>query len=80
MLGLQKVINQKKKSIRAGRNERFSYTYIAKLLGITYQAVAYKFKNDKFTSTEALAIFNSLVTEENLRTLQFFEYLFTEQN
>lgn len=80
MIGLEILINQRKKAQRANRGEKFSYPYIAKLLGKGFHCVQSKCKKGTFTTQEALAIFNSLVIEDNLKNLQFFEYLFTEQN
>ena len=80
MIGLEILINQRKRGLRSSSAEKYSYSHIAKLLGITFQSVSNKCKNGKFTVPESLAVFNSLVTEEHLKSLQFYEYLFTEQN
>lgn len=79
MLGLEIIINQRKLKQRASRTEKFSYSYIAKLLGKSFQGIQNKFKTGRFTIQEAFAIFNTLVQDKNLKTLEFFEYLFTEQ-
>lgn len=80
MIGLEITINEKKKATRSSKFEKFSYSYIAKLLGLSFSGISKKCKKGTFTTQEALAIFNSLVSDEKLKTLEFFEYLFTEQD
>lgn len=80
MLRLEKIMLQNKVKERMGKAKKFSYSYIAKLLGISFQGIKYKFKTGRFTIQEAFAIFNTLITDENLKTLEFFEYLFTEED
>lgn len=79
MLGLEKEIIKRRKGRKSNSKEMFSYVFISKLLGKPYMTIRNKFKRKNFTTEEQLAIMRVLVPEE-LRTLDYFEYLFTEQN
>lgn len=79
MLGLEIEIDKRKTGKKSNPKEKFSCTYISKLLGKTYMAVNHKINRKSFGFEEALAIFKSIVPEDR-QTLDFFIYLFTEQN
>ena len=78
MLGLQVEIMQRKKNKYSSQDEKFSYSYLSKLLGLTYQGMRKKFNSKAFTLDEAWAIFKSLVPQDK-QTLEMFQYLFIEE-
>lgn len=78
MTGLQIEIN-KRKFKKSPAGEKFSISYIYRLLGTYYLDVQRKLEDNKFTTTESLAIFHSLIPQEK-QSLEMYEYLFTEQN
>ena len=77
MTGLQKEI-EKRKLGKSPSGEKFSIPNISRLLGSNYVTTKRKVKNNSFSTTESLAIFFSLI-EPNMRTLEMYVYLFTEQ-
>ena len=79
MLGLEREIINRRKGKKSNPNDKFSVSFISNLLGRTYMAVSKKISRKSFSVEEALAIFKSIVPQER-QTLDFFEYLFTEQN
>lgn len=78
MTGLQIEIN-KRKFKKSPSGEKFSVSYIYRLLGTYYLDVQRKLEDNKFTTEESLAIFHSLVPTNN-QTLEMYEYLFTKQD
>lgn len=77
MTGLQKELkkNLKGKNFDAYTNTLLTYTGLQKLLGLSYPTIKRKVKNNSFSATEAICIFNLLFTENDY---QNFLYLFTE--
>ena len=79
MTGLEIEIEKRKLAKRSSPKERFSVGYISKLIGKPYQTTQSKMQNLTFDIYEMLGIFYTLIPQEN-RTMEMFEYLFTEQN
>lgn len=79
MIGLEKEIRNKKQGRKSKSNEKFSCKYIAELLGKSYNAVSMNLRRNSFTVTETIGIFKTLVPADK-QTIDFYIYLFTEQN
>lgn len=79
MLGLQKEIINRRRGKKSNPNEKFSCSFIANLLGKSYMAINKKLVRGNFTIEECFAIFETIVPLE-LRTIDMFKYLFTQQN
>ncbi len=78
MTGLQIEIEKRKFGKRSSPKERFSVGYISRLIGKPYQTTASKIENATFDIYEMLGIFYTLIPQEK-RTIELFDYLFTEQ-
>lgn len=78
MIGLAIEIQKHKHGKKVGANEKFSLTYISKLLGISYNGARHKLENNLFWGEEERAIFYSIIPREK-QTFDLYKYLFTEQ-
>lgn len=79
MIGLEKEIRSRRGCKKSTSNQKFSISYIAKLLDTPYSTMQKRIVRNSITIIDAFAIFKSIVPQEQ-QTLDFFEYLFTEQN
>lgn len=78
MIGLEQEILKRKHGKKSMPDEKFSITFISKLLGISYSAIVKKLKDNMFWGTEERAIFYSIIPKDK-QTFDVYEYLFTEQ-
>lgn len=79
MTGLEIEILDRKHGKKSMPNEKFSITFIAGILGISYQATKTKLEKNLFWGDEERAIFYT-ITPPQRQTLELYNYLFTEQN
>ena len=80
MTGLQEQINKnfKGKKLDTAENTPLTYTGIYRLLGCSYSTAKRKVKENYFTVSEAIALFELLFDSENLN-FEYFKYLFTDK-
>lgn len=79
MTGLEIEILDRKHGKKSMPDEKFSITFIANILGISYQATKTKLKKNQFWGDEERAIFYTIIPQQK-QTLELYNYLFTEQN